>query len=188
MLRMAFEREVIMNIRARVDAYDEQCLFENKRSGLGADVSISHSHVRLGSLDNIVHLGSYAKKLGKDIRLQDLQGLLTTFLRLNRVFSAGDSMVPGLEVGLSYIRQQSAHAHIGGPLSCVTGHIRLPRDSNEEDGPTSCNDFLAWIWGEIRFRHSARLWTVGAGLLPGVRLIHDIGGTRMVPFGGRENL
>ena len=52
-----------MNIRYRVDAYDEQHLFKNKRSGPGADASISHSHVRLGLLDNIVHLGSYAKKL-----------------------------------------------------------------------------------------------------------------------------
>ena len=123
MLRMAFEREVIMDIRSRVDAYDEQRVFEDKKPGHGANAPVSRSHVRLGLLDNIVHLGSYAKKLGKDIHLQDLQKLLTAFLRLNRVFKAKDNATSELEVGVTYICRQSAHACIGGPLSCITGHI-----------------------------------------------------------------
>ena len=149
MLRMAFEREVTMNIRYRVDAYDEQQLFEDESSGPSAEASVSRSHVRLGSLDNVIHLGSYAKKLSKDIRLQGLRKLLTTFLRLSRVFSAEDSAIPELKVCVMCVFRQSTHVHAGGPLSCVTGHIRLSRDSDEEDGPPSCHNLLAWIRGKI---------------------------------------
>lgn len=87
-----------MNIRYRVDAYDERQLFGSESSGPSTDASIRRSHVRLGSLDNMIHLGSYAKKLREDLRLQDLQGLLTTFLRLSRVFSAEDGAVSELKV------------------------------------------------------------------------------------------
>lgn len=91
-----------MNIRHRVDAYDEQCLFGNESSGPSTDAPVSRSHVRLGSLDNIIHLSSYAKKLSKDIHLEDLQSLLTTFFRLNRVFCADleGGTISGLKVGI----------------------------------------------------------------------------------------
>jgi len=133
MLRMAFEREVIMNIRYRVDAYDEQCLFDDESSGLNADESVVRSHVQLGSLEKIIHLGSYAKKLGNDICLQDLQKLLTTFLHLNHVFDVEDNAISDFKVCDLRICWWSAHACIGGPLSCIAGHIRLPGDSNKED-------------------------------------------------------
>jgi len=99
---MAFEQEVIVNIHHRVDAYDEQCLFENESSGPSADAPVSRSHVRLGSLDNTIHLGSYAKRLSQDIRLQDLKNLLATFFHLNRVFDADseNSTISKLMVGM----------------------------------------------------------------------------------------
>lgn len=136
-----------MDIRHRVDAYDEQSLFENESSSPSTDAPVSRSHVRLGSLDNIIHLGSYAEKLSKDIRLEDLQNLLTTFFRLNRMFDANleGSTISGLKVGITYNYWQTAHACTGGPLPRVTGHVRLPRDSGEEDGPPSRHNFLAWI-------------------------------------------
>ena len=86
MLQMAFEREVITSIRYRVEAHDKQSSFNSADSGLDADVSV-RSHVQPGSLDNIIHLKSYAKKLNADINLQDLQQLLTMFLRLNCVLA-----------------------------------------------------------------------------------------------------
>ncbi|KAF9784788.1 hypothetical protein BJ322DRAFT_1109498 [Thelephora terrestris] len=97
MLRMAFEREVIMDIRYRVNAYDEQCLFYKN---VEPDINtVTHrSHVQLGSLDNIIHLSSYATKLRKDIHLQDLQKLLTEFLHLNRALNVKNSEIPGLQV------------------------------------------------------------------------------------------
>ena len=61
-------------------------------------MSTTCSHVRLGSLDKIIRLGSYAKKLGVDIHLQDLQNLLTKFLRLNRMPATEDTDVSGFEV------------------------------------------------------------------------------------------
>jgi hypothetical protein len=87
MLQMAFEREVIMSIRYQVDAQDEQCLFGDKSSALDTDANIIHSHVRLGSLDGVIHLSSYAKKLEKDIHLQGLQDILIKFLHLNCVLN-----------------------------------------------------------------------------------------------------
>jgi len=87
-----------MNIRYRVDAYDEQCLFDNESPGPDTDEPTICSHIKLGSLDEIIHLGSYAKKLSKDICLQDLQKLLTTFLRLNHVFDAEDNVISDFKV------------------------------------------------------------------------------------------
>lgn len=104
MLRMAFEREVIMNIRYRVDAHDEQCLFENGGPHLSTDPSAIHSHTRLGSLDGIMHVSSYAKKIRKDIHLQDLQKLLATFLRLGVVFDAKDNAISGFKVSVACVR------------------------------------------------------------------------------------
>ena len=84
-----------MNIRYQVDAYDEKCLFNDKASS-DADSGgpIARSHVCLGSLENIIHLGSYTKKLGKVINLQTL----TTFLRLNRVISVGEHTISSFKV------------------------------------------------------------------------------------------
>ena len=102
MLQMAFEREVIVNIRYRVDAYDDECLFDDVGSGPDADASVTRSNVRLGSLDKIIHLGSYAKKLSIDICLQDFQSLLAAFLRLNHVPEAEASAISSFEVRISY--------------------------------------------------------------------------------------
>ena len=114
-----------MNIRHRVDAHDEQCLFENDHSGPSTDASVSRSHVRLGSLDNPIHLSSYAKKLSKDIHLEDLQNLLVMFFRLNRVSNADleGGVISRLKVGITYKHKQTAHNCSGGPLPRVTNHI-----------------------------------------------------------------
>ena len=99
MLRMEFEREVIMNTCYHLDAYDEYCLFNDSlSSGLNANKPFTHSHVRLGSLGKIMHFGSYAKKLSVDIGLHDLQALLTTFLRLNHVLDITNDVISNSEV------------------------------------------------------------------------------------------
>ena len=91
-----------MNIRYRVDAYDDECSFDDVGPGPNTDASVTRSNVRLGSLDKIIHLSSYAKKLSIDIHLQDLQSLLATFLRLNRVPEAEGSAISSFEVRISY--------------------------------------------------------------------------------------
>ena len=87
-----------MNIRYQVDAYDDQCLFNDEDSGPNTNEPTIRSHIRLGSLDKIIHLGSYTKKLRKDIDLEDLQKLLTTFFRLNRLSDTGPNVLPDCEV------------------------------------------------------------------------------------------
>ena len=84
---MAFEREVIMDVRSRVDAYDEQHLFGKTDPYLNADTAVVHSHVRLGSLDKVMHLRTLAETLSADIHLENLQQLLATFLHLNNVLN-----------------------------------------------------------------------------------------------------
>jgi len=95
---MAFEREVIMNVRYRVDAYDELCSFGDASSDVDANAIIIRSHIRLGSLDKIIHLSSYAKKLSVDVRLPDLQTLLVKFLRLNRVLDTESDDISSFKV------------------------------------------------------------------------------------------
>ena len=164
-----------MKIRYQVDAHDEQHLFKNESPDLNADLSVIHSHVRLGSLDKIMHLGSYAKKLGKDIHLQDLQELLAAFLRLNRVLDAKHDQISRFKVCMTSVCWQSIHVYVaGGPLSCIKGHVRLSGDCDEESGPPSHHGFLAWIGGQIRLCYSTRIRTVGVSFLPGVCDIYDI--------------
>lgn len=129
---MAFEREVITNIRYRVDAYDEQCLFDEARASPNTNESIVRSHIRLGSLDKAIHLGSYSKKLVSDIHLQDLQALLTTFLRLNHVFNTKDDAISYFQVCATCVCWESALTCVGGPLPCVAGYVQLSGDGNEE--------------------------------------------------------
>jgi len=141
MLQMAFEREVIVNIRSRLDAFDDYCAFTN---GLSPDPypdeAVTRSHVRLGSLGKIIHFGSFAEILGKDIGLRDLRELLATFLRLNHVPNATDDMILNAEVWMVDLCDWKSTLlsvlYIGGPLSCITGHIQLSGDSGEEGGST----------------------------------------------------
>ena len=96
-----------MNIRYRLDAYDEYCMFnDGLPSDPRADESITRSHVRLGSLDNIIHFVSYAKMLSKDIGLRDLRALLTTFLRLNHMPNPTDNAISGSEVWMVCLRNR----------------------------------------------------------------------------------
>ena len=118
---MVFEQEVITSIRYRVDAYDEQCSFD-QGSDVNTDTSVL-SHVRLGSLDNIMHLSSYAKKLNKDISLCDLPNLLTKFLLLSNVLNRKEIDISYFKVCLTCFCWQSAHIPVGGSLSRIAGHI-----------------------------------------------------------------
>jgi len=193
MLRMAFEREVIINIRSRLDAFDEYCAFIKGLSPhLHPDESVTHSHVRLGSLGKIIHFGSFAEMLGKDIGLHDLRTLLTTFLRLNRVSNATDDVISNAEVWIIHLCDRRftllSILSTGGPLSCITGYIRLSGDSGEEDRSTPCHNFLARIGGKVRLRHPARLRSSGTGILPSVRHLYDINRTRVATFSSREDL
>ena len=91
-----------MNICYQVDAYDDECSFDDVGPGPNTDASVTHLNVWLGSLNKIIHLGLYAKKLSIDICLQDLQSLLTAFLHLNHVPEAKGSAISSFEVHISY--------------------------------------------------------------------------------------
>ena len=97
---MAVEREAIMGIRYQVDAYDEEHLFNNKAShNPDTGTPTTCSHVQLGSLKKVIHLGSYAKMLGEAI---NLQALLIPFLRLSHVIGVGVHTASGFKVWTSH--------------------------------------------------------------------------------------
>lgn len=128
MLRMAFEREVVVNVRSRLDAFDEYCAFNDGLShNPCTNEPVTRSHVRLGSLGKIIHFGSFAEILNTDIGLHDLQATLTTFLRLNRVPNTTDNMISSAEVRMVHLSDRKIRLlsvlYIGGPLSWVTGYI-----------------------------------------------------------------
>jgi len=91
-----------MSIRYCLDAYDEYSMFGDiPNFDPHTDESLAHPHVRLGSLDKTIHFSSYAKKLSKDIGLHDLQEVLTTFLRLNRIINATNDTISNFEVWMA---------------------------------------------------------------------------------------
>ena len=118
-----------MSVRYQVDVYDEQHSLNDTSTTLDANTlasaAPSPSHVRLGSLNNILHLGSYAKKLSIDIHLDNFQELLSRFFFLNRVFGARDEMMaPDSKVCIAHAYVSRALIlHAGGSLSSPTGHV-----------------------------------------------------------------
>lgn len=103
---MASKQEVIMNIHYCLDTYDEHRLFGDGQIPDDADEPFVCSHVQLGSLGKVMHLSSYVQKLSKDIGLENLQVLLTTFLHLNHVPNAADIPIHDFEVCTAYIRSE----------------------------------------------------------------------------------
>jgi len=96
-----------VNVRSRLDAFDEYCAFNNGLShGPSVDEPVARSHVRLGSLDKIIHFGSLAEILSKHIGLRDLRATLATFLRLNRVPNATENVISTAEVRTVHLYNQ----------------------------------------------------------------------------------
>ena len=96
-----------MNVRSHLDAFDEYCAFNNGLiHGPGVDEPVTRSHVRLGSLDKIIHFSSLAEILSKHIGLHDLRATLATFLRLNCIPNATDNVISSAEVRTVHLYDQ----------------------------------------------------------------------------------
>ena len=83
MLCMAFEREVILNIRHWLEMYEQQRLFEENadEEDIPSVAEFSHSHVHLGSRQHSLKLPTYEGILKEELGLPDFGDSLTKFLR-----------------------------------------------------------------------------------------------------------
>jgi hypothetical protein len=83
MLRMAFEREVVLNIRHRLETQEQRWLFDENahESDVPSEAEFNHSHVHLGSRQRAVELHTYEKFLDKTLGFSDFGDSLAKFLR-----------------------------------------------------------------------------------------------------------
>ena len=83
MLRMAFEREVVLNIRHRLEMQEQQRLFgENADEvDIPSEMEFNYSHVHLGSRQRSILVGTYEKVLEEALGFSGFGDSLAKFLR-----------------------------------------------------------------------------------------------------------
>ena len=83
MLRMAFEREVVFDIRHRLEMCNQQRLFDENadEDDIPSEAEFGYSHVHLGSRRRSLKLPTYEKVLKEEPGLSDFGDVLSRFLR-----------------------------------------------------------------------------------------------------------
>jgi len=83
MLRMAFEREVVLNIRHRIEMFEQQQLFDENfnENDVPPEMEFSNSHIHLGSRQRGLKLPTYEKVLEEELGFPNLGDSLAKFLR-----------------------------------------------------------------------------------------------------------
>ncbi|KAF9642489.1 hypothetical protein BDM02DRAFT_3193135 [Thelephora ganbajun] len=83
MLRMEYEKEVILNIRHCIEMYNQQQLFDDNitdKDCTPLETAFKHSHVHLGSCQHGLKLLSYEKVLEETIGFHGFSDSLARFL------------------------------------------------------------------------------------------------------------
>ena len=83
MLRMAFEREVVLNIRHRLEMQEQQQLFDENtdEADVPLEAEFNYSHVHLGSRQHSIRLRTYEKSLEETLGFSGFGDSLAKFLR-----------------------------------------------------------------------------------------------------------
>ena len=83
MLRMAFEREIVLNIRHRIEMHEQQRLFEEnaEEDGIPSETEFGTSRVHLGSRQRSLKTPTYEKVLGEELGFSNLGDSLARFFR-----------------------------------------------------------------------------------------------------------
>ena len=83
MLRMAFEREVVLNIRHRIEVYEQQRLFDENadEDGIPLETEFSNSYIHLGSRQRSLKIPTYEKVLEEELAFSNFGDHLARFLR-----------------------------------------------------------------------------------------------------------
>jgi len=83
MLRMAFEREIVLNIRHRIEMHEQQRLFDEnaEEDDIPSETEFGTSHIHLGSRQRSVKIPTYEKVLEEELGFSNLGDSLARFLR-----------------------------------------------------------------------------------------------------------
>jgi hypothetical protein len=82
MLRMEYEKEVVLSIRHRIEMYEQEQYFESNATDEDyTEVPFEGSHVHLGSRQRGLKLPSYEQELKEMIGFHDFSDSLAGFLR-----------------------------------------------------------------------------------------------------------
>jgi len=83
MLRMAFEREVVLNIRHWLEMHEQQQLFDENTDEANAPsmAQFSFSHIHLGSRQRSLKLPTYEKVVEEALGFSNFGDSLAKFLR-----------------------------------------------------------------------------------------------------------
>ena len=170
MLRMEYEKEVVLSIRHRIEMHEQQQSFDDNTvndSGYTPDLDavFKNSHIHLGSRQRSLMLLSYEQVLEESQGFDGFGDSLARFLRdytLSRVEVYGSDFVgDGFEghqyciywckvVLAQFLTSSSSNPSIiGVPTPLVQSLIRLPRNSSSEDRDLSRFTNLAWIRAAI---------------------------------------
>ncbi|KAJ3552152.1 hypothetical protein NM688_g4302 [Phlebia brevispora] len=120
MLRMARERDIIMQVQARIDAAQERAMFQSAEEaqapGKQAAKAIGPAapHLILGAPQRSIRVNAYAKQLKDDgINIPQFHDHLMQFLRRHLAKSSiPDNVVPHRALRVTYICQVSAEHKI----------------------------------------------------------------------------
>ena len=82
MLRMAFEREIVLNIRHRLEMREQQQLFNEDAEEVDVplEAEFDYSHIHLGSRQRSLRVPTYEKVLEEALGLSDFGDSLAKFL------------------------------------------------------------------------------------------------------------
>ena len=83
MLRMALEREIILNIRHRLEMREQQQLFDENvdEADIPSEAEFGYSHISLGSRQRSLRLPTYGKVLDEELGFSGFGDSLAEFLR-----------------------------------------------------------------------------------------------------------
>ena len=83
MLRMTYERDVVLNIRHRIEMYEQEQLFKNSvpDDSSPAVTGLQDSHVHLGSRQRGLGVATYAQVLEEELGIHDFGDSLAKFFR-----------------------------------------------------------------------------------------------------------
>ena len=167
MLRMEYEKEVILSIRHRIETYEQQQLFDDniidEDYTPGLDAMFENSHIHLGSRQRSLKLLSYEKVLEESQGFDGFSDSLAEFLRdyAHAEVYGSDFVGDGFEghpnciywckvIHVRLLTSSSSNPLvIGVPTPLMQSLVRLPRNSCSENRDLPRFIKLAWIRAAI---------------------------------------
>ena len=81
MLRMQYEKEVVLNIRHRIEMYEQEQLFNNNATDEDYVETFEHSNIQFGSRQRGLKLKSYEEDMEEELGFHEFGDSLARFFR-----------------------------------------------------------------------------------------------------------